>query len=262
MTVRRGVYALLTMLVVAVGITALVVRPGVPEQRPEADYVIVAGVAGLRWEDVDPQTTPTLWRMAGTGAIGSLSVRSAQPTTCPVDGWLTLGAGNYAAWNDAPVPAECPEVDVVVEQPDGIGANLPEQQTAVWHNQQTRNWGAVPGSLAESVRCTVAVGTGRGGRRRPPVRPGRPVRRRSCPTNPRELLASCVLSIVDLGTVSGDDPQARRMAAAAADAQLARVLAARPARLPGGGRRAGRHRPDHPAARGDRRRPRLGRAAG
>ena len=228
MTLRRGVYALLTMLVVAVGITALVVRPGVPEQRPEADYVIVAGVAGLRWEDVDPQTTPTLWRMAGTGGIGSLAVRSAQPTTCPVDGWLTLGAGNYAAWNDAPVPAECPEVNVVVEQPDGIGAYLPEQQTAVWHNQQTRNWGAVPGSLAESVRCTVAVGTGAA------VAAARPFGRvdryaPELPENPRELLASCVLSLVDLGTVSGDDPQARRMAAAAADAQLARVLAARPA---------------------------------
>ena len=126
------------------------------------------------------------------------------------------------------MPAECPEVNVVVEQPDGIGAYLPEQQTAVWHNQQTRNWGAVPGSLAESVRCTVAVGTGAA------VAAARPFGRvdryaPELPENPRELLASCVLSIVDLGTVSGDDPQARRMAAAAADAQLARVLAARPA---------------------------------
>ena len=34
-----------------------------------------------------------------TGSIGSLSVRSAHRPTCPVDGWLTLGAGNFAAWN-------------------------------------------------------------------------------------------------------------------------------------------------------------------
>ena len=42
--------------------------------------------------------TPTLWQEASRGSVGWLSVKSAHLTTCPSDGWLTLGAGNYAAW--------------------------------------------------------------------------------------------------------------------------------------------------------------------
>jgi hypothetical protein len=220
---------LLTAAVVVSGVAALVVRPAVGAQQRTADYVVLAGVAGLRWEDVNPQTTPTLWRMAERGSIGSLSVRSAAQPTCPVDGWLTLGAGNYAAWDNEPVTGGCPAPQVTVEQPDGIGANLPGQQTVVRYNKEQQPWGAIPGALAESVRCTVAVGPGAA------VAAARPFGRvdryvPTLPANPADLLASCVLSIVDLGTVAGDDPVVRAAAAARADAALARVLAARPPR--------------------------------
>ncbi|RKF24618.1 hypothetical protein [Micromonospora globbae] len=225
--VRRFVPAVLTLLVVALGITALSARPrqGVPHRS--ADFVVIAGVAGLRWEDVDPATTPTLWRMAERGSIGSLSVRSARRPTCPVDGWLTLGAGSFAAWNGARESGGCSPDGVVVEQPDGIGANLPDQEGVVHHNQEELPWGAVPGSLSESVRCSVAVGPGAA------VAAARPFGRvdRYAPElseDPARLLHSCVLSIVDLGTVEGTSPAQRAAAARAADAQLARLLAARP----------------------------------
>ncbi|MEV6709006.1 hypothetical protein AB0M60_24975, partial [Micromonospora wenchangensis] len=96
---RRFTPVLLTLVVVALGVTALAARPDSSPPRRTADYVVLAGVAGLRWSDVDPQSTPTLWRMARQGSIGSLSTRSAHRPTCPVDGWLTLGAGSYAGWN-------------------------------------------------------------------------------------------------------------------------------------------------------------------
>ncbi|SCG58733.1 hypothetical protein GA0070609_3477 [Micromonospora echinaurantiaca] len=226
---RRLAPALLTLVVVALGVTALAARPTAEAPGRSADYVVLAGVAGLRWEDVDPQTTPTLWRMAQRGSIGSLSVRSAHRPTCPVDGWLTLGAGSYAAWNGSRQAGGCPPAAVTVEQPDGIGANLPDQESVVLHNQERLPWGTVPGSLSESVRCSVAVGPGAA------VAAARPFGRvdryaPALPPDPAVLLGSCVLSIVDLGTVAGEDPAARQEAARAADAQLARVLAARPPR--------------------------------
>lgn len=229
MMLRRLVPVLLTVAVVASAVAALVVRPAGGAPQRTADYVVVAGVAGLRWEDVSPQTTPTLWRMAERGSIGSLSVRSGRQPTCPVDGWLTLGAGNYAAWDGEPVTGDCAAPQVTVEQPDGIGANLPGQQAVVRYNKERQPWGAIPGALAESVRCTVAVGPGAA------IAAARPFGRvdryaATLPANPAELLASCVLSIVDLGAVTGDDPAVRAAAARRADAALARVLAARPAR--------------------------------
>ncbi|MGN9811497.1 hypothetical protein ACTMSW_19340 [Micromonospora sp. BQ11] len=226
---RRLTPLLLTLVVVVLGVVALAARPdsGTPERS--ADFVVVAGVSGLRWDDVDPQTTPTLWRMASEGSIGSLSVRSAHRPTCPVDGWLTLGAGSFAAWPGNRPSGGCPPTDVAVEQPDGIGAYLPDQASVVLHNQEQLPWGTVPGALSESVRCSVAVGSGGA------VAAARPFGRvdryaPALPADPAPLLGSCVLSIVDLGTVGGEDPAARAAAARAADAQLARVLAARPPR--------------------------------
>ncbi|MFI0796579.1 hypothetical protein ACH4OY_28420 [Micromonospora rubida] len=226
---RRVTPILLTLLVVVLGVAALAARPTGEAPRRTADFVVLAGVAGLRWDDVDPQTTPTLWRMAQEGSIGSLSVRSARRPTCPVDGWLTLGAGNFAAWNGSRGTDACPAVGVTVEQPDGIGANLPDQGGVVRYNQQRQSWGAVPGALSESVRCSVAVGSGAA------VAAARPFGRvdryaPELPADPAPLLGSCVLSIVDLGAVSGEDPAARAEQARRADADLARVLAARPPR--------------------------------
>ncbi|MEH0939219.1 hypothetical protein V6U80_29100, partial [Micromonospora sp. CPCC 205543] len=114
---RRLTPVLLTLLVVVLGVTALAARPDPGAARRTADFVVLAGVAGLRWDDVDPQTTPTLWRMAEQGSMGSLSTRSAHRPTCPTDGWLTLGAGSYAAWNGSRRADGCPAAPVTVEQP-------------------------------------------------------------------------------------------------------------------------------------------------
>src|SRR5205807_1845496 len=73
--------------------------PSAPRQQtatpPTAGgRVVIIAVADLRWEDVSAGSTPTLWRMAGQGSIGLLSVRAVGPHTGCAAGWLTLGAGN------------------------------------------------------------------------------------------------------------------------------------------------------------------------
>ncbi|HWG99659.1 MAG TPA: hypothetical protein VNV66_10110 [Pilimelia sp.] len=224
---RRVAPALAALAVAAACAVALAVRPPAGGPQEPVDYVVVVGVAGLRWEDVDPQSTPTLWAAAERGSIGALSVRSARQPTCPVDGWLTLGAGNYAAWRQGGASDRCPPFAVSIRRPDATGAHLPDQRAVVSLNKEKLPWGAVPGALPESVRCTVAVGPGAA------VAAARPFGRvdryePTLPTDPARLLASCVLSIVDAGTVSGDDPGTRRAQARAADRRLARVLAARP----------------------------------
>lgn len=78
--------------------------------------VVVIGTAGLRWDDLDPATTPALWRLAENGAVGSLVTRSVRTASCPADGWLALGAGNRAA--DAPPTEACR----ALEDPGADGA--------------------------------------------------------------------------------------------------------------------------------------------
>ncbi|MFI5496544.1 hypothetical protein [Actinoplanes sp. NPDC051859] len=219
---------MLILLTVAASLTGLSVRPTADVPGDTADYVIVAGAAGLRWDDLDPQRTPALWQAATRGSIGWLSVRSAHHATCPDDGWLTLGAGNYAVWDARPVSGQCPAVGPVLERPDGIGANLPQLSSVVRANADNQPYGAVPGALAESVRCTNAVGPGAA------IAAARPFGRVDryvpvLPADPKGLFTQCVLSMVDLGSVSGSGA-VREQQVTAADAALARVVAARPER--------------------------------
>ena len=226
---RSRPVALLVAVIVAALALLIVDWPGGGDESPPApaaDYVIVAGVPGLRWDDVSETTTPALWRMAQRGAIGSLAVRSARQVTCPADGWTTLGAGNFAQRTRETVLDRCSETKVTIERPDEIGANVPDQ-AAVVDLQRQLPFGAVPGALAESVRCTTAVGPGAA------VAAARPFGRvdHYAPVLPEDataLLSTCVLSIVELGVVDADTPEARAAQAAAADALLARLDAQRP----------------------------------
>ncbi len=217
---------LLVVLAAAASLAGLAVRPATRAPQHAVDYVIVAGAAGLRWDDLDPVRTPALWQEAAKGSVGWLSVKSAHRTTCPADGWLTLGAGNYAAWDTEPVETACPAAMPDFTRPDAIGANLTDQRTVVQENQERLPYGAVPGALAESVRCSTAVGDGA------VVAAARPFGRvdqysPALPQNPATLLASCVISVVDLGAITGTGA-ARQSAVEQADATLSRIVAARP----------------------------------
>ena len=222
---------LLIAAVAAVTVAGLAVRPDVSVPDGTTDHVVIVGVPGLRWDDLSPDATPHLWRLAEQGAIGGLAARSAHRPTCAADGWLTLGAGNWAAYTARPSIGSCPSVNVTIEPSGAGGAYLPEQEQIVRDNRWQLPWGAVPGALAGAVDCSTAVGAGGAlAAARAYGRVDRYVPR--LPADPDALavlLDRCELGIVDLGTITGEGP-ARRSAAVVADRALGTVLAARPQR--------------------------------
>ena len=93
------------VLVAVLGLLFAWTAPAGADDTPAtADHVLVVGVPGLAWRDIDPTGTPELWGLAENSAIGALSVRAARSTTCLLDGWATLGAGNRADRGDSQRP--------------------------------------------------------------------------------------------------------------------------------------------------------------
>lgn len=229
---NRALPYLLALAVALIGILALVPRPHAAATRTSAGHVVLVGAPGLRWDDLSPIETPTLWALAQQGSVGALVVRSARDTTCPVDGWLTLGAGDYARGPDGLTDddlcsLEYPELEPA--GPDSEGAKLPtiEHDAIAQANVELDNE-PVLGSLSEAARCTAAVGPGAAlGAARPFGRIDRYAE--SVDGNLRELLGSCRLSFVDLGVISGEG-YSRIVAARKADLALSAVLGARPDR--------------------------------
>lgn len=69
------------------------IPPALHGIAPGRPTVTVVGIPGLRWNDVSEDATPALWKLAGESALAAMSVRTALPTACPLDGWLTLSSG-------------------------------------------------------------------------------------------------------------------------------------------------------------------------
>lgn len=99
---QRAWSATLLMVLIALVVPMGLARPAaaaptVPAHDTAHGHAVLIGVPGLRWSDIDPQDTPTLWKLADRGAIGNLSVRTVTATTCSTDGWLTVSAGQRAS---------------------------------------------------------------------------------------------------------------------------------------------------------------------
>lgn len=75
------------------------VSSDLPEPEGDAPLgpLVVIGVTGLTWDDVDAEATPALWELSRGAAVGNLVVRSVRSSTCPADGWLALSSGARAA---------------------------------------------------------------------------------------------------------------------------------------------------------------------
>lgn len=136
MTARLVVLVLLLLVVP--------VAPAGAQDQP-ADVVVV-GVAGLRWDDVDPATTPTLDRLAARAAVGVLSVKAVPALSCPADGWLTLAAGNRAQAFDV----TCGE----------LSADQAEQRRRNLATRQQADVDALAGVLQAAGGCLSARGPG------------------------------------------------------------------------------------------------------
>ncbi|MGJ6965224.1 hypothetical protein ACSDR0_25270 [Streptosporangium sp. G11] len=88
------------------------------------ERVVIVGIPGLEWSDLDRVRTPNLWRLVGEGGSASMSTRAVPPPergiTCPVAGWLTVSAGQRAG-----APGTGCEFPRTPEAAPGGGASVP-----------------------------------------------------------------------------------------------------------------------------------------
>ncbi|MGD0607736.1 MAG: hypothetical protein ABSA53_29645 [Streptosporangiaceae bacterium] len=212
---------LLAVLAVAGGAAAAAPARAATAAAP-ARHVVVVGISGLRWSEVSAAATPTLWRLAGQGSVGSLVDYAVLPLTCPADGWLTLNAGARA--QSEHTDAACGSFPAVVAA--GTGAQVPGLPALESYNNQFHNtpsWGLLS---RETPGCSTAVGPGAAlaladssghvGSYLP-----------AAAGLSAAVLARCPLTVVDLGVLGSSQ---RTVALAAMDTQLARIVA----ELPGG----------------------------
>ena len=156
-------HVLTTLAVLIILVSAAPPPPGTaaaPHTAPRRGPVVLVGVPGLRWDEITPQTTPHLWELARRSAIGNLSIRTVTSRTCPVDGWLTVAAGQRAASERQTYSiCEMPRLPEI----DGEGAVIPDYSDHVTYNAASR-FGARVGLLGDTVRSyggtTLAVGPG------------------------------------------------------------------------------------------------------
>ncbi|MEN0130400.1 MAG: hypothetical protein AAGC49_13230 [Brevundimonas sp.] len=166
-TLRALVTALLTFLAVALG----AVQATAEESAPEHADLVLVGVGGLHWSDVDRTATPTLWRMITEGSVGSISVHAA-PVTCPVDAWLTISASRRVTVatekgdgeQSATVPVECEPLPEVTPTTSAVppGPHL----VRGWKRlaDTSVEGSGVPGTIGDLIddagSCTTAVAPG------------------------------------------------------------------------------------------------------
>lgn len=65
-------------------------------QEAPCGRVVVVGLPGLTWEMVQRYEPPAMMRIAETGAVGAVSVRTNSSHTTYASGYLTIGAGTRA----------------------------------------------------------------------------------------------------------------------------------------------------------------------
>ncbi|MEU0091331.1 hypothetical protein [Kribbella sp. NPDC006257] len=118
---------------------------------PESDSapVIVIGVPGLSWNDLS--ASPELARLIDYANVGSITVKTAGPHTCPIDGWLTISAGTRA-WGSVPDQA-CGDLPAVAD------GKIADWQTYL-NRQADHHTGAPLGRLAESRAGVCGFGPG------------------------------------------------------------------------------------------------------
>ena len=206
---------LAVLAVVAAARPAHAARPAPSPAR----HVVVVGLSGLRWSDVSPAATPTLWRLAGQGSVGSLVDYAVLPLTCPADGWLTLNAGARA--QSGHTNAACGAFPAV--NPAGTGAVVPSFPALMSRNQQySPDWGLL---ARQTPGCATAVGPGAA--LALADRAGHVASYLPSPSGlSAGVLARCPLTVVDLGSLGYAE---RSSVLAAADAELARIAAELPA---------------------------------
>jgi len=191
------------------------------QRAVDGGRVMLVGIPGLRWRDVRPIDTPTLWRLLDDAAVGTISVRTVRPASCPADGWLTVNTGARTLMERPGDGARCP--DLPRPERTGSGAYVvPGWADVVAKNAQFA-YDPAFGLLERQARgrgCTLAVG------------PGAALaladvsgRVQNYAPSPAEAeLAECPLTVVDVGAVRPPYDVDRVTTLAEIDARLASLV--------------------------------------
>lgn len=156
----------------AAGLTAVASVAGAPVAHalavPNAvpGPVVLVGMSGVTWADIDQDRTPGLWTMAQEGASGSLAAHGIYASTCPVDTWLAVSSGRLAAApraepaaaDNVDEPLGCPAMD----QPMA-GASLPawpSYLSAAQDDERDAQLGLLGATLAATSVRAIGIGPG------------------------------------------------------------------------------------------------------
>jgi len=193
--------------------------------------VIVVGSSGLRWSDVTPSGTPTLWGLVGNSAVGSTQVRSARSGTCPADGWLTISAGVKAAsiaesvGRDPLNPGQVATDGGIRCKPIAVAGDGRVASWSTYAQVQRELSGAygVPGTLGERLTvagvCATAVGPGAA----VALADSRGIAARYTQTWTPKVQHQCPVTVVDAGNLSASAPE-RAAQLTALDALVGQVV--------------------------------------
>ena len=207
--------------------------------------IVVIGTGGLSWSDVSASATPALWSLLRNGATATLTVRSVHANTCPVDGWLTLSAGEQAGDVDTLDGGRLAQRSTAKPAcralPDRFTAGMVPRWNEYREAAAATGFDASLGLLGDQVAshggCIQAVGPGAAlGAAR-----ANGIVDRYLPYDESRLaaaLASCPATLIDVGLVRDPadmDPQdglrpttTRALQVATIDARVAAVLSAAP----------------------------------
>lgn len=202
-----------------------------PEDGEEAlpatvESVVLLGVSGLTWTDIDAETTPNLAALAQDGSLAELNTNSGRNFTCALDGWLTLSAGAPAVSDPYGQGSSCDPVSAEQISVEDGTATVGDMTDLVTLNRDL-DQGTQLGTLAAGTTCATAIGPGAAYATANSV--GRVGDYRSAlPAGEQltETLAECPLTVVDGGVLPVEE-QPRADALAELDVAVGALQAAR-----------------------------------
>lgn len=165
------------IVIVAVGGSYLIsylTRWPAAEKISQPGPLIVVSQPALRWDDVSAKKTPTLWKLAQSGAVGSMATRSLSSHSCDGQSWLTFGAGKrtsegtrvpMTAPDATPEPCWAPSPPKVILPHPATGAGTLAEYPAwsrVLERARKRSVPANPSyittQLGDAGQCITAAG--------------------------------------------------------------------------------------------------------
>jgi hypothetical protein len=120
---------------------------------PTRGRVVVIGVPGLLWNDINDTRTPNLARLARQGSAAALSVKTVGPHTCPIDGWLSVSAGQRAQLRNG--SCGLPPTPVGGSVPGFAGIRDDNAK-----NKYASRIGLLGDAMHRAGACTMAIGPG------------------------------------------------------------------------------------------------------